>query len=89
MTAEYYKNVYQKTYLLNDYRLRILGNKKVLEKSQIEWRQMLVPSVPCRNKFLVTAVKNNTEADFKVPSCPAQFCMISLLISRIVDVYYS
>ena len=32
MTAEFYKNVYQQTYLPNDFRLRILGNKKVLEK---------------------------------------------------------
>ena len=34
MTAELYKNVYQKTYLSNDLRLRILENKKVLKKSQ-------------------------------------------------------
>ena len=63
-TAEFYKNVYQKTYLPNDFRLRILGNNKVLEKSQIRWRQMLVPSLLSRNKFLVKAVKNYTEADF-------------------------
>ena len=66
MTAEFYKNIYQKTYLPNDFRLRILGNNKVLEKSQIEWRQMLLPSFPSRNKFLVIAVKIYTEADFKV-----------------------
>ena len=30
MTAEFYKNVYQKTYPPNDFRLRILGNKKAL-----------------------------------------------------------
>ena len=53
MTAEFYKNVYQKTYLPKDFRLRITGNKKVLEKSQIGWRQMLVPSLPSRNKVLV------------------------------------
>ena len=64
MTAEFYKNVYQKTYLPNDFRLRILGNNKVLEKSQIRWRQMLVPSLLSRNKFLIKAVKNYTEADF-------------------------
>ena len=28
----------------NDFRLRILGNKKVFEKTQIGWRQMLVAS---------------------------------------------
>ena len=32
MTAEICKNVYQQTYLPNDFRFRILGNKKVLEK---------------------------------------------------------
>ena len=50
MTAEFCKNFDQKTYL-NDFRLEILGNKKVLEKLQIRWRQMLVPSVPSRNNF--------------------------------------
>ena len=34
MTAEFNKNVYQKTYVSNNFRLRILGNNKVLEKSQ-------------------------------------------------------
>ena len=60
MTAEFYKNVYQKTYLPNDFRLRILGNKKDASAES-----------PCRNKFLVIAVKNYTEADFKVSlPCP-------------------
>ena len=59
ITAEFYKNV------------RILGNKKVLKKSQIGWRQMLEPSLPSRNKFFVIAVKNYTSTDFKVSwSCP-------------------
>ena len=48
MTAEFYKNVYQK----DDF-IKILGNKEVLEKSQIGWKWMLVPSLPSRNKFLV------------------------------------
>ena len=38
MTAKIYKIVYHKTYLLNDFRLRILRNKKVLEKYQIGWK---------------------------------------------------
>ena len=59
MTAEFCKNFYQKTYL-NDFRLGILGNNKVLEKSQIGWRYMLVPSLLSRNNFLVIAVKNYT-----------------------------
>ena len=45
----FYENVYQ----TNDFRLKILGNKKVFEKTQIGWRQMLVASHPSRNKFLV------------------------------------
>ena len=60
MTAEFYKNVYQK----DDF-IKILGNKEVLEKSQIGWKWMLFPSLPSRNKFLVKAVKNYTDADFK------------------------
>ena len=59
MTAEFCKNFYQKTYL-NDFRLGILGNSKVLEKTQIGWRHMLVPSLFSRNNFLIIAVKNHT-----------------------------
>ena len=59
ITAEFCKNFYQKTYL-NDFRLGILGNKKELEKNEIAGRQMLVPSPPFRNNFLVIAVKNYT-----------------------------
>ena len=54
-SAKTYQN-YQKAYL-KDFRLGILGNEKVLEKSQIRWRKMLVPSLPSRNNFLVIAVK--------------------------------
>ena len=56
MTAEFCKNFYQKTNL-KDVRL---GIKKVLEKSQVWWRQMLVHSLPSGNNFLVIAVKNYT-----------------------------
>ena len=56
MIAEFCKNFFKKT-CLNNFRIRILGNKKVLEKSQIGWRQMLLPSLPSRNTFLVIAVK--------------------------------
>ena len=54
-SARLYKKIY-----LNDFRLGILGNTKVREKSEIGWRQMLVPSLPFRNIFLVIAVKNYT-----------------------------
>ena len=60
MTAEFYKYIYQKSYL-NDFKLSILGNKKVLEKYQIAWGQMQVSSLPFRNNFLVIAVKNYTQ----------------------------
>ena len=50
MTQEFCKNIYQKIYL-NDFRLGILGNKKVSEKSQVGWRKMLVPSLHSRNIF--------------------------------------
>ena len=60
MTVEFYKNVYQ------DFKSRILGNKKALKRSQIGWRQILVTDHPSRNKVLVIALKNYTEADFKV-----------------------
>ena len=66
MTAEFYKTVYQKTYLSNEFWLSILGKKGILEKSQIAWRQMLVPSLSSRNKVSVIAVKNYTDVDFKV-----------------------
>ena len=66
MPAEFYKNVYQRTHLPNDFTVRILGNKKVLEKSQFWWRKMLVSSLPSRNKFLIITVKNYTEVDFRV-----------------------
>ena len=46
MTAEFYKNVYQ----ANNLRLRILGNKRALGKTQTE--------------FLVIVVKIYTAADF-------------------------
>ena len=66
MTAE----ILQKR-LSNDFRLRILRNMKVFEKTKIGWRQMLVVSQLSRNKFLVIVVKIYTEADFKVSwYCP-------------------
>ena len=49
----FYENVYQ----TNDFRLKILGNKKVFEKAQIGWRQMLVASQPSRNKLLVIVAR--------------------------------
>ena len=64
---KFFKNVYQ----TNEFRLRVLGNKIVFEKTQIGWRQMLVASQLSRNKFLVIVVKIYTEADFKVSwYCP-------------------
>ena len=64
MTASLQK-FYKKLYQTNDFRLRILGNKKVFEKIQIGWRQILVASQLSKNTFLVIVVKIYTEADFK------------------------
>ena len=85
MTAslhKFYKNVYQ----TNDFRLRILGNKKVFEKTQIGWRQILEASQLSRNKFLVIVVKIYTEADFKVCwSCPIFLdFLLPKILSRMV-----
>ena len=65
MTAKFYKNDYQN---LSPKQLQTedLKKKKVFKKSQIGWRHTLVPILPSRNKVLVIAVKNYTEADFKV-----------------------
>ena len=65
MAAEFYKNVYQD---LSPKQLQTedLRKQESINKSQIGWRQILVPSLPCRNKVWVIAVKNYTEADFKV-----------------------
>ena len=68
MTADFYKSIYQKKYLPNNFRLMILGNKKVLEKSQIGWTQVLVPILLSRHKDLVIAVKNCTEPVVEVTS---------------------
>ena len=81
MTAEFYKNVYQKTFLPNDFNLRILGNKNVFEKFKIGWRHMLVPSLLSRNKFLVQQ-SNITPKHISKFSSLVQLCLISLLSSR-------
>ena len=62
-TGQYDCRILQKPlskHYLNNLRLGILGNKKLLEKSQIGWRQILVTSLPSRNIYLVIAVKNYT-----------------------------
>ena len=88
MTAE----ILQKR-LSNDFRLRILRNMKVFEKTKIGWRQMLVASQLSRNKFLVIVVKIYTEADFKVSwYCPIFidfFNSLPNILSGMVGVYYS
>ena len=65
MAAEFYKNVYHD---LSPKQLQTedLRKQESIKKSQIGWRQILVPSLPSRNKVWVIAVKNYAEADFKV-----------------------
>ena len=64
MTVEFYKNVYLDL-SPKQFQMRILGDKKILKKPQIGWRQILVPSLLSRNKGLIIAVKNYTKADFR------------------------
>ena len=80
MTA-WLQNSTKNIYKANNFRLKILGNKRVLEKTQIGWRQMQVPSQPSSNKFLVIVVKIYTAADSKFSSI-VQFCLIFLLSSK-------
>ena len=66
ITVELLKNVHQKTYFPNNLKIGSLGNKKVLEKSQIGWGQMAVPSLRSRNQSLVIGVRYYTKAELKV-----------------------
>ena len=50
----------------NDLRFRILGNKKILGKSQIWWRHCIVPSLRSRNYILAVAVKKQANVDIKL-----------------------
>ena len=53
MTAEFYKNVYQ----TNNFKLRIFGNKKVFEETQIGWRQYASSQSP----FYKSIFGNNSQ----------------------------
>ena len=55
--------------LLNDLRLKILENQEYQQYLKLGWRWSLVPSLPCRNNYLVIATKNYVQ---KV-SCPISF----------------
>ena len=73
-------------------KLRISWNNKLLEKCQIRWKQMLVLSIPSRNKVLVIAVEITQKliSKFHGLSNFAWFLyLLSNILSRIVDVYYS
>ena len=66
MTAELYKNVYQK----NSFRLRMLGNT-VSEKNWNWVETDASAQSPYKNKLLLIVVKMSTDADFKVSYyCP-------------------
>ena len=58
MTPEFCKNIKRPISTPSD--LGSQGTTKYKKKSQIGWRQMLVPSLPPRNNFLVIVVKNYT-----------------------------
>ena len=76
----------------NDFKLRILGNKKVLEKTQIGWSQMLVASQLSRNKFLVI-IKNLHRSRFQnflvLSNFAWFFSLVANILSRMVGAYYS
>ena len=75
MAEEFYKK-YKNTYVTNNFRLRILGNKK---KFQIEWRQMVAPSLSSRNNFLSITAKNYIKVKVSKISLFCSICLISLL----------
>ena len=89
MTAEFYKNVYQRTYLPNNFRLRILRNKKVLEKSHIGWRQMLVPRLFSRINSSQKFRRCRFQSFLFLSSFSYFLYLYPNILSRIVDVYYS
>ena len=60
--------------LLNSFRIRILGNSKIMGKTQ-KWVETQYP-LQKKNKKLVLVVKNNTKTDIKV-SRPVHVCLIS------------
>ena len=52
--------------LPGDLRLKILGNYKTTKNLKTGSRNILVPSLCCRNKTSLVAVKNYTKANIKV-----------------------
>ena len=67
MTAEFYKNIYQKTYLPNK-RIQTENLRKQERMRKISnWIKSDSSSEsPSRKKVLVVAINNDIEADFKV-----------------------
>ena len=52
--------------LLNDLRLRILGNQEILENLRFVWRHSLMPSPASRTQTLPIAVKEHAKTDTKL-----------------------
>ena len=67
--------------LLNDLRLRILGNEKYQEKINTMWRKSLVLNLTSKNKKFVIVIKNDTEAIIKV-FCSCRISLISLICCK-------
>ena len=59
--AEFFRSVYQRTYL----QAQVLRKQEILEKSQIVFRQVPVSSLPSRHIYLVISVKNYVKGDLK------------------------
>ena len=72
--------------------LKVLGNKEMLEKSQIECRQSLVPSFPSRHKTLLITDKNFNRSSYQ--SCLVLYSFVwflyfvTLVFSAFITVYF-
>ena len=67
MTAEFYKNIYQKTYLPNkQIQTENLRKQERMRKISNWIKSDSSSESPSRKKVLVVAINNDIEADFKV-----------------------
>ena len=64
-------------------RLRILRNKKILEKSQNCMGHCLVASLPCINKYLELTLKSYAKTDIRI----FQICLTLLGFKLCVNIF--
>ena len=92
-TKEFYKHFYQKNCLPNDFRLTILGNKKMLEKSK-NWEEAEVNyQSPLQKQIFGKSNKKLHRSRFQCFFILFNFAwflyFVSNILSRVVDDYYS